>query len=141
LRYLDRLQPLPLLGLRLVLGIIMIAHGYPKIFGGMSQHMQSVAHLGFPPWMGYFSAGTEFGGGLLLILGLFTRFVSLAMLIEMAIVIVKVHWKNGLTAPHGYQLPLALAAMAFALIFFGAGPLGLDAVVYRGVKRGKSSKA
>ncbi len=140
MRYLDRLQSLALLGLRLVLGIIMIAHGYPKIFGGMSQHLQSVSHLGFPSWLGYFSASTEFFGGLLLILGLLTRFVSLAMVIEMAVVIVKVHWKNGLTAPHGYQFPLALAAMAFALIFFGAGPLALDAVVHRGAKRGKSSK-
>lgn len=141
MRYLDRLQPLALLALRLVLGIVMIAHGYPKIFGGMSQHLQSVARLGFPSWLGYFSASTEFFGGLLLILGLFTRFVSLAMAIEMAVVIVKVHWKNGLSAPHGYQFPLALATMAFALISFGAGSMALDAVLYRGVKRGKSSRA
>jgi putative oxidoreductase len=128
LRFLDRLQPLALLVLRLVLGIIMIAHGYPKVFGGMGHHVQSVQNLGFPGWMAYLSAAAEFGGGILVIVGMLTRFASLAILINMAVAILKVHWKNGLTGEHGYQFPLSLAAIAFALIFLGAGAIAMDSI-------------
>ena len=128
MRFLDRMQPLGLLVLRLALGAIMTAHGYTKIFGGMGQHMQSVARTGFPPWVGYLSAGTEFFGGIFLIAGLLTRLVGVAMCFEMTVAVLKIHWKNGLKGEGGYEFPLALAAMAFLLIFFGAGPIALDAI-------------
>jgi len=43
-----------------------------------------------------------------------------------------VHWHNGLTGDHGYEFPLALAALAFALIFFGGGPISIDHVLRGG---------
>jgi uncharacterized membrane protein YphA (DoxX/SURF4 family) len=49
-------------------------------------------------------------------------------LIDLSVAIVKVHWKNGLLGNGGYQFPLALAAIAFALIFFGAGPIALESI-------------
>jgi len=128
LRHLDRLQPLALLVLRLVLGAIMIGHGYPKVFGGFPHVEQMVRGLGMPGWLAYLVAATEFGGGILMILGLFTRCAGIAMVIDMSVAILKVHWKNGLLGQGGYQFPLALAAMAFALVFFGAGPFSLDAL-------------
>jgi len=128
LRYLDRLQPLGLLVMRVVLGVIMVAHGYHKVFGGMAHHMDAVSRIGFPRWFAYFSAGTEFFGGMLIVAGLLTRFAALAIAIEMSVVVAKVHWKNGLTGNGGFEFPLALAAIAFALIFFGAGPIALDAI-------------
>jgi len=63
LRFLDRLQPLALLALRFVIGAIMIAHGYGKVFGGFSHVHDMVQHLGFPGWTAYLLAGTEFFGG------------------------------------------------------------------------------
>jgi putative oxidoreductase len=126
LRYLDRLQPLALLVLSLVLGAIMIGHGYPKVFGGLSHHAQFVSSLGLPGWLAYLSAAAEFLGGILLIVGLLTRCASLAILIDISVAIAKVHWKNGLMGKGGYEFTLALAVMAFALIFFGAGPIALD---------------
>lgn len=128
MRYLDRLQPLALLALRLVLGVVMIAHGRPKVFGGMHHHVSMVSSIGLPGWWAYLSAAAEFGGGILLVLGLFTRVAGLAVLIDMAVAIWKVHWKNGLLGQGGYEFPLALAAMAFALIFLGAGPISLDSI-------------
>jgi len=122
LDFLSRLQPLALLVLRLVLGAIMIAHGYHKVFGGFHHHMDMVGSLGLPPWMAYLSAGTELFGGIGIVLGLFTRFFSLAFVIEMGVAIGKVHFKNGLTGTGGYEFPLALAAMAFALLCFDGGP-------------------
>jgi len=128
LRYLERLQPLALLVLRLVIGAIMIAHGYSKVFGGFSNVRDMVHHLGFPGWMAYLLAGTEFFGGILIIAGLFTRCVAVAMLIDMSVAIWKIHWPKGLKGPGGYEFPLSLAAIAFTLIFFGAGPIALDSL-------------
>jgi putative oxidoreductase len=126
LRYLDRLQPVALLVMRLVLGAVMVGHGYPKVFGGLHHHAQFVASLGLPAWMGYLSAFAEFFGGLLVLLGLLTRLSAFAICIDMAVAIWKVHWHNGLMGQKGYEFPLALAALAFALIFLGGGPVALD---------------
>jgi putative oxidoreductase len=126
LNFLNRLQPFALLILRAVLGAIMITHGYHKVFGGFHAHHEFVGTLGLPHWMAYLSAGTEFFGGIGIVLGVFTRFFSLAFAIEMAIAIWKVHAKNGLTGQGGYEFPLALATIAFALICFGGGPFGFN---------------
>src|ERR1022692_3093546 len=120
--YFNRLQPFALLVMRIVLGAIMIAHGYHKVFGGFHHHMEMVGSLGLPRWMAYLSAGTEFFGGIAIVLGLLKRFFSLAIVIEMGVAIWKVHFKNGLMGNGGYEFPLALAAMAFALLCFGGGP-------------------
>lgn len=126
MRYLDRLQPLALLVLRIVIGVILIAHGYGKVFGGFSQVHDMVQRIGFPGWMAYLVAGTEFFGGILIIAGLLTRFVAVAMLIDMSVAIWKFHWHHGLKGQGGYEFPLSVAAIAFALIFFGGGPIALD---------------
>ena len=117
MRFLDRLQPLALLVLRVVIGTIMIAHGYGKVFGGFSHVHDMVQHLGFPGWMAYLLAGTEFFGGILIIAGLLTRFVAVAMLIDMSVAIWKIHWHNGLKGQGGFEFPMAVAVIAFALIF------------------------
>ncbi len=120
----NRLQPLALLVMRLVLGAIMIAHGYHKVFGGFHHHMEYVGSLGLPRWMAYLSTGTEFFGGIGIVLGLFTRFFSLAFVIEMGVAIWKVHFKNGLMGNGGFEFPLALATIALALLCFDGGPWG-----------------
>ena len=139
MRYLDRCQPLALLALRIVLGAIMIGHGYHKVFGGMDKVVHMGSWLGLPGWTGYLSAYAEFFGGILVIIGLFTRIASLAILIDMLVAIAKVHWKNGLIGQGGYEFPLSLATMAFALILFGAGPIALDHI-RRGGTRGPAKK-
>lgn len=135
MRYLDRLQPVALLVLRIALGAIMIGHGYHKVFGGLPQHWHMVQSLGLPGFLAVPSACAEFFGGILVLLGLFTRCAALAILIDMAVAIWKVHWRNGLLAQHGYEFPLALAAIAFALTCFGPGPVALEIIR----KGGKSS--
>jgi len=137
LRYLDRLQPLALLVLRLTLGAIMIAHGYHKVFGGLQHFAQFVASLGLPAWSAYPAAFTEFAGGLLVLAGLFTRVAALSICIEMGVAIWKVTLHNGLTGDGGFEFPLAVATLAFALIFFGAGPIAMDHILRGG---GSSSK-
>ncbi len=120
------MQPVALVVLRVGLGAIMIAHGYSKVFGGMHKHAEFVATLGMPFWLAYVSAVAEFFGGILLLAGLLTRVAALAITLDLAVAIAKVHWKNGLTGTGNYQFPLAIAVGTFALIFFGSGPVGLD---------------
>jgi putative oxidoreductase len=132
LRYSERLQPLALLFMRLTLGVIMIVHGYHKVFGGLHHHADFVASLGFPHWLGYVSSFTEFLGGLLILAGLFTRIAAFAICVDLVVAIWKVHLHNGLTGDHGMEFPLAVATLAFALIFFGAGPIALDHILRGG---------
>ena len=127
-KYLDRLQPLALLVLRLVLATVMIAHGSQKVFGGMPRFQTMVSGIGFPAWMAYLSAAAEFGGGILVLLGVLTRFAALAITIDLMVAIVKVHFKAGLRGPGGFEFPMAVVAIAFALIFFGAGPIAFDTI-------------
>jgi putative oxidoreductase len=127
-RFLDRLQPLALLVMRLALGAVILVHGYHKVFGGLHHHVEMVTHLGLPAWTAYLSAFTEFLGGLLILLGLFTRIAALGICIDLSVAILKVHLHNGMLGPLGYEFPLALATLAFALIFFGGGSIALDHV-------------
>ena len=127
---LNRLQPFALLALRLVLGAIMIAHGYHKVWGGFHHHMEMVGSLGIPRWMAYLSAGTEFFGGIGIVLGLFTRFFSLAFVIEMCVAIWKVHFKNGLIGPGGFNAILIFGAVTCVLALplvarRGPAPVGI----------------
>jgi len=135
LRVLDRLQPLALLVMRLALGVIMLVHGYHKVFGGLHHHAQFVASLALPAWLSYVSSFAEFLGGLLILAGFFTRPAALAVCIDLAVAIWKVHWHNGLMGSPdrpGVEFPMAAAALAFALIFFGSGPISLDHVLRGG---------
>jgi len=132
LRYLDRLQPLALVGMRLALGAVMVGHGYHKVFGGLHHHAQFVSGLGLPAWSAYLSSLTEFFGGLMILAGLFTRLAAFAMCIDLGVAIWKVHWPHGLMGEGGFEFPLALATIAFALIFFGGGPIALDHILRGG---------
>ena len=125
MRLLDRLQPVVLLVMRLVLGAIMVAHGYHKVLAGLHHFGQSVGGPGLS-WLGFVSALAEFFGGLFLFTGFFTRVAALAICIDLMAAIWNVNWQNGLAGDHGYEFPLAAATLAFALIFLGAGPISLD---------------
>jgi len=137
LRYLDRLQPLALLVMRLALGAVMTGHGYLKVFGGLHHHVQFVTSLGLPGWTAYLSAFAEFFGGILVLIGLFTRVAALAICIDLSVAIAKVHFHNGLMGQGGYEFPLALAALAFGLIFLGAGPIAFDHIRAPGAAKSK----
>ncbi|MGC2549931.1 MAG: DoxX family protein [Candidatus Sulfotelmatobacter sp.] len=137
LRYLDRLQPLALLVMRLALGAVMTGHGYQKVFGGLHHHVQFVTSLGLPGWTAYLSAFAEFFGGILVLIGLFTRVAAFVICIDLSVAIAKVHFHNGLMGQNGYQFPLALAALAFGLIFLGAGPIAFDHIRAPGAAKSK----
>ena len=142
--WLNRFQGLGALVMRLVLGIIMVRHGYTKIIpsGALYTYSQTLAHKNLPVWLGYVSAFTEFFGGMLLIVGLLTRVAAFMTAIDMAVAIIKVHLHGGLMGPNSFALPLALFAISLMLVFTGCGWLGLDDFVGRGkVARAKTGWA
>ena len=135
MRYLDRLQPLALFILRLVLGLVMVMHGSHKVFGGLHQTAHFMGNVGIPAWLAYVASFVELLGGLLVLVGFFTRAAAFAVCIDMIVAIWKVHWHNGLlgSPDHvGYEFPLSLAAIAFALIISGAGAISIDHVLRGG---------
>ena len=137
-RFLENMQPFALLVLRAVLGLVMAAYGWQKVNGGMAQFQGFLVSIGIPGWMGYVSAYAELIGGILLIVGLVTRLAASAVFINMVVAVVKVTGKNGLVGAQGYGFSLALAAMAFLLIFFGGGPISLDTALFHAPRKGPS---
>ena len=127
MNFLNRLQPLALLVLRLALGTIMIAHGWQKIADHMHMITSIIHGLGLPTFMAYLVVAAEFGGGILLVIGFLTRLAALAILVDMLVAILKVHLLHGLFSKNGgFEFPMACGAIAFALILTGSGPIAID---------------
>jgi putative oxidoreductase len=82
--WLNNFQSLGALVMRLVLGVIMVRHGYDKVIpsGALYNFTHMVTRLHLPAWLGYISAFTEFFGGMLLIVGLLTRVAALMTAID-----------------------------------------------------------
>jgi putative oxidoreductase len=135
MRVLESLRPLGLLALRVVLGVIFISHGYPKLIHGAGMRGFFSQH-GLPGYFVYVAGILEVFGGGLLILGLFTRIVGLLLAVEMAVAIWKVHSGAGLMAVNNYEFPLALAAACFAIATTGAGAISVDQLLGGGGSRG-----
>jgi putative oxidoreductase len=122
---------------RLVLGLLMAAHGAQKLFGwfggyGLTSTGEFLVQLGFRPGRLFATASalSEFGSGLLVALGFLGPVGPALMLAEMIVAAISVHWKNGLFATkNGVELPLLYATGAVALAFTGPGPYSLDALL------------
>jgi putative oxidoreductase len=131
---------LALLILRLVVGVIFVAHGGQKLFVyGFDGVAGAFGQMGvpMPQVMGPFVALLEFGGGLALIAGLLTRLVSLGLAATMVVAMLLVHLKAGFFAPNGIEFTLSLFGSAIALAITGAGSYSIGAVIGR--RRGLAS--
>jgi putative oxidoreductase len=124
--------------LRIALGGILIPHGCQKLFGmfgglGLSGNAALFDRIGYSPGMfwGTLVGLTELIGGILLVVGLFTRFAAAAVLIFM-IVAVKFtsakgfFWSNG-----GFEFPLLLGVCALFFLIRGGGSLSIDRMLGR----------
>ena len=96
-RKVDFLAPL---ALRLFLAPVMISAGYNKAMSFDS----TVTWFGNPDWglglpfpalLAFLATSTELVGGLLLLMGLFTRYISLPLMFTMLVAIATVHWEHG----------------------------------------------
>ncbi|MGB0034442.1 MAG: DoxX family protein [Candidatus Acidiferrales bacterium] len=133
---LERLRPLALLLLRLGLGIVLVYHGYPKLFTKTQAAIQGFEHMGFPPYFAYIAGVVEFFGGLMLIFGLFTRIAGLLIAGEMAVAIWRVYLPQGdILQIKNYEFPLVMAVSAFTLACIGAGVISMDQAIFREGRR------
>ena len=139
MRILEQFKPLGLLFLRVALGVIFIFHGYPKLFSGTQQMMGFFEHIGLPGYFVFVAGVLEFFGGILLIIGLFTRIASFLLAGEMLVAMWKAHgFFSHPYAVDKYKFPLICCAGAFALATIGAGLISLDQILFR--NRGKSPR-
>jgi putative oxidoreductase len=124
----DRAIPLSWLVLRIGCGWVLLVHGWGKVTRGPSDYVKGFAALGFEPALLWVWAALiiEFGGGLAIILGLFTRFFAAAVAIEMLMITV-IYWNNGFSwLNRGYEFVLLWGIVAFAIALRGGGPYSLD---------------
>jgi putative oxidoreductase len=127
---------LGLLVLRVVVGAVFAAHGAQKIFEfTIPGTIGSFAGMGvpLPEIAAPVVAFVEFVGGILLILGFFTRPVGILLAVDMAVALVAVHLPAGLwVSDGGYEFVAVLGVAALALALTGAGRFSLDGAVLRG---------
>ncbi len=121
--------------IRVSLGLILIPHGMQKLFGsfggpGMNGFIGLLQKVGYPmaPLWAWLIALLEFGGGILLVIGLFTRPVAFIVLIFM-LEAARFHMGVGgfFWTARGNEYPLILAAMSIYLLIRGGGPYSVDA--------------
>ena len=122
--------------LRLAMGAAFIGHGAQKVLGsfsgpGFSKFTSFPAPFSFMRpavlWMGA-AAFAELIGGLLIILGLFTRIGAFLITCVMLTAIGGVLWPK-FFAPEGMELALAFLGMAVALLILGGGQLSVDRLI------------
>ncbi|MBN8193667.1 DoxX family protein [Bacillus sp. NTK074B] len=102
---------------RVILGMIMVAHGMQKIMD-MKQTIGMFDQLGLPPMMAYTTAVIEAVGGLTLMLGFYVIPSAAAIGVTMLGAIVLVKFKMGLIG--GYEYPLVLLALSVMLSITGS---------------------
>jgi putative oxidoreductase len=130
MKSLNALQPLALLMLRAVFGIIFMSHGYPLLAHRTSGTLALFAQHGLPGYFVYISGVLELFGGGLLLLGLFTRAAALLLAIEMVLVMWKISTPHSYLAVNEYAYPLVVAAGCFTLATTGAGLVSVDRLLF-----------
>jgi putative oxidoreductase len=122
--------------LRIVIGLVMAAHGTQKLFGwfggyGLRGTGSFFEQLGFRPGTAFAAAASasEVASGILVAIGFLGPVGPALMISVMIVAAVTVHWEHGLFAgKNGIEVPLLYAAAAFALALTGYGEFSLDAV-------------
>jgi putative oxidoreductase len=129
----QRTLDVAILLLRLMTGLILVVAGAGKVltwFGGFGmttklELFKTNMHLS--AFWAYLSSYTEFIGGFLIMIGLLTRFASIALLINMLVATLLVGFKNFFLGGAAYPCLLFVICLVFVL----TGPLAysIDAVL------------
>jgi len=85
-----------------------------------------------PTLNAYMAASTEVLGVVLLTLGLFTRLISIPLMVIMIVAITTVHLSNGFSAgANGFEIPLYYLLFLFIFLGQGAGKISLDSFIFK----------
>lgn len=115
--------------IRIYLGVALFVRG--ALFIGDQSALEAWFERSgwlWPMTLGHLVAAIHLGGGLLLALGLFTRFAAAVQIPSLLGAVFLIHWQEGLMQP-GQSLELAglVLVLLAILAIFGAGPWSFDA--------------
>lgn len=122
--------------LRVGFGLIILAHGIPKLLGlphgsmadplgGAARLIESNLGLPFAPQLAITITALETAGALALAAGLFTRLLAPMFAVQMLKICFALR-ANFAWIDRGYEFPLVLGLIALLLSFRGGGELSLD---------------
>lgn len=125
----QKLAPCSFTIIRVALGLILIPHGFSKLFlNDAVPASRNFVNFGwaYPLAWAYFIGALEFFGGILLAVGLFTRVIAAAIVIEMSVICFAVLWPNWSWGRRGMEYALFMGIVALAIFFRGGGRCSLD---------------
>ncbi len=116
--------------LRVVTGVVFLAHGAQKLFvWGFDGVGAGFAQMGIPlaGIVGPAVALVELFGGMALVTGLLTRLAAIGLAVVMTGAIFIAHLAGGFFLPAGFEFVFTLLGSAVTLALTGAGPWSIDA--------------
>jgi putative oxidoreductase len=135
----------PVLG-RVLLALVFVLSGFGKIWGIDATATQMASHgIPLPNVLVYGVIALEFGGGLALMLGLFTRPLALIFAIYLLVLALVFHgyWAMPVAEMHAQRVAflehLAMLGGMLYVFVFGPGPISVDALV--GLERPRAAIA
>ncbi len=121
----------PLL-LRLVAGLWLIPHGWPKVSGGAPGTAQFFSNIGLEPalLLAWITGITEFIGGICIAIGLLTRIWAAGGIILMLVAAFAVHAPNGFSWTNGgWEYPIFWGVVLLIIFFRGGGDYSVDKAI------------
>lgn len=124
------LQEIGIALLRVSLGVMYLAHSIvlKVLTFGLPATANYFVSLGLPGWLGYLTCAAEAVGGVLLVLGVHTRWVALALTPALLGAIIWAHADKGwvFTSPGGgWEYPFYLLVLSIVQFLLGDGALAL----------------
>jgi putative oxidoreductase len=133
-RLYEMLAPLSYTLIRFSLGVFLIPHGYAKLFQDDAiAASRNFVNFGWshPLEWAYFIGALEFFGGIMLAIGLLTRIVAAAFVIEMTVISFAVLWPVWSWGRRGMEYALLMGIIALAIAFRGGGRYSVDHCIGR----------
>ncbi|OAB42248.1 DoxX family protein [Paenibacillus glacialis] len=115
--------------MRIVMGILFLAHGISKLQMGLGNVEAWFGSLGLPGLLAYAVAALELVGGIMLIVGLFTRYVSAIFTVMLLGAIVTTKFSAGLLGNDqmaGYEMDLSFMLVTIYLTVAAPTALSID---------------
>jgi len=120
---------------RVALGLMILAHGYAKVFRGgkLAGTAGWFDSIGMSPGKinAYMAAGTEIGVGILLTIGFLVPLAAAGLVALMTVAIVTVHRKNGFfvyNAGQGIEYCLMIIVLSIVVGTLGGGKYSIDGI-------------
>lgn len=116
---------------RIVLGLVLVMHGWHRWDTGMDKQVAFLSEHGVPQpeALAWGATALELIGGVMLVFGVLTPLVAAFVVAENALVVAWIKLRNGWSVTHdGWEYNVVLAALALLFVGHGSGRAGVDAL-------------